>query len=126
MQCGITSNDRRGDESVPRGTLGFKHGRWVAEGSSEEMRGVNQGTQPKRVRGGLRRKGHPGLVSEREKRALGERLAQAIRGGSEAESKGIQRANEKTIVFYTSISVVECFAQNPTALMKACGTRPLF
>ena len=72
------------------------------------------------------RGGHRGLVREREKRALGERLAQAIRGGSEAESKGIQRANEKTIVFYTSISAVECFAQHPTALMKSCGTRPLF
>lgn len=126
MQCGISSHVRRGDESVPRGTLWFKHGRWVAEGNSEEMRGVNQRTQPRRLGGEPWKKRHPGLVSEREKRALGERLAQAIRGGSEAESKGIQRANEKTIVFYTSISAVECFAQHPTALMNSCGSRPLF
>jgi hypothetical protein len=88
-------------------------------------RGESKDTTEK-VRGGPWKKRHPGLVSEREQRALGERLAQAIRGGSEAESKGIKRANEKTIVFYTSIRAVECFAQHPTALMKSCGTRPLF
>jgi len=54
------NHDRRGDESVPRGTLGFKHGRGVGEGSSEERRGVNQGTQPKRVRGAFEEKGIQG------------------------------------------------------------------
>jgi len=94
MQSRMCNPVRGGDQSVPRGTLWFKHGRWVAEGNSEEMRGVNQRTQPRRL-GGPWKKRHPGLVSEREQRALGERLGQAIRGGSEAESKGIQRANEK-------------------------------
>jgi hypothetical protein len=99
MQSRMCHPVRGGDQSVPRGTLGFKHGRWVAEGNSEEMRGVNQRTQPRRL-GGPWKKRHPGLVSEREQRALGERLAQAIRGGSEAESKGIQRANEKNDRFF--------------------------